>query len=141
MCDCIKKWILPALIAFGFVFVYEIIVHGQWLQADYEATSYLWRTPEAMKELCHFGMLATLASMFVLLKVFKIGYQGNGIIEGVRFGALMGVIFGLSAFSVYVHMPISMELAGKWFAVEFVKYVGIGVIFAFTASKCPICSK
>jgi len=139
------KWPLrcpdPALIAFGFIFVYEMFMHGKWLMPDYEATMHLWRSPEEMKELCHYGMVTTLISMFVLLKVFKIGYQGNGMGEGLRFGALIGVIFGLSAFSVYVHMPISIELAGKWFSVEFVKYIGVGLIFAFTASKCPICSK
>ena len=139
--NCLKKWIMPTLIAFGFVFVYEMFLHGQWLQADYEATSHLWRTPEDMKNFCQYGMGATLLSLLVLLKVFKIGYNNTGIAEGVRFGALIGLIMGLGAFMMYAYMPIPMELTMKWFGIEFTKYIGVGVIFAFTASKCPICIK
>lgn len=142
MMHCLKKWIIPAVLALAFACVYEMYVLQHFLMGDIMATNHIWRDmSNGFTHEHYYAAGAGILMMFVLLKIFKVGYQGTGLGEGIRFGALVGLFVGLMLFGMQGALPISTEFASKLLVFPIVEFIGIGFIFAFTASKCPICSK
>ncbi|MGE5199829.1 MAG: hypothetical protein ACM3H9_09325 [Rhodospirillaceae bacterium] len=62
------------------------------------------------------GLAATLLGFFVFAYAYAKGYEGGqGAVEGLRFGVLVGLL--LATFSVawnYVVLPVSGALAAAW---------------------------
>jgi len=60
--------------------------------------------------------ISSIVWAFIFVYVFARGYEGKGIMEGVRFGSIMGVFFSLPmALGTYGSMPIGFDLAAAWF--------------------------
>ena len=142
MMTCLKKWIIPATLALVFACVYEMFILKTFLMDDILATEHIWRDWQNGIEQAHiYAAIAGILMMFTALKIFKVGYNNTGLMEGIRFGALLGLFVGLMMFAMQGVLPISFELAAKLLVFPIIEFMGIGFIFAFTASKCPICSK
>jgi hypothetical protein len=74
-------------------------------------------------------MLTGLGVLFFFCYIFTKGYEGKGIAEGVRYGALMGLFVVLPS-AVYVIYPITAELAMIWYVSGVISFVIFGAIFA-----------
>jgi len=81
------------------------------------------------------GMAAMFVAMLVLAVLYALLYQGgSGLVEGARFGALIGV-FAVCAFVVhnYVNLNIGLTLtlqqAVAYFAEWTVTGIAIGLIY------------
>src|ERR1022692_764126 len=99
----------------------------------------VYRSLEAMKGVMTAGMAAMFVSMLVLAVMYAMLYQGgSGLLEGARFGALIGV-FSICAFVVhnYVNLNIGLKLtleqAAAYFAEWSVAGIVIGLIYRPTA--------
>jgi hypothetical protein len=76
------------------------------------------------------GMVAMLLSMLVLALIYAMLYRGGaGVVEGARFGALIGV-FAICAFVVhnYVNLNIGLKLTVEQGVVYFVEWVVTGIV-------------
>ncbi len=106
-----------AQIAFGYL-VYQGLVADQW-------TSPVFR--EALDVNFPLGLLASLAGLFLFSYMYAKGYEGgNGVQEGLRFGALVGLL--LVCFGTiwgFVAMPLSAVLT---------LYLSVGIVLQLTLS-------
>jgi hypothetical protein len=70
----------------------------------------VYRNQEDLKKVMTAGMAAMLLSMFVLTLLYAMLYRGgSGLLEGARFGALIGV-FAVCAFVIHNHVNLNIGL-------------------------------
>ena len=100
----------------GFVAVFFVLsvletVANMWLLADdYAATASLWRSPEEMKIWIFYVVYFFVALFFTI--IFSKGYEGKGMLEGVRYGVYVGCMMAIPmAYGTYASMPIPYTLA------------------------------
>jgi hypothetical protein len=90
----------------------------------------VYRSQQGQMSAMPVGMAAMLVAMFVLAVLYAMLYQGgSGVIEGARFGALIGV-FSVCAFVVhnYVNLNIGPKLTFQQAIAYFVEWVITGIV-------------
>ncbi|MFC1729420.1 hypothetical protein ACFL6I_03695 [candidate division KSB1 bacterium] len=124
-----KKWLLGSL---GVFVVYQILyylIHSVILVGAYEATLSVWRPAEEMKNWIPFLSTAIFALLFVF--IFTKGYEGKGIMEGVRYGFWMGLLISIpQAYTFYAVLDIPYSLAWQWWVYQTIQIVICGVVVA-----------
>lgn len=126
----IKKAVIAMIAVFAYIFVTDILIHGFALKGLYAATASAWR-PEAEMQSNMLWMCigqAILAKYFVW--IFAKGYEGKGVMEGVRFGTLMGLFVVGTYFVQYAVQPITLELLAAWSVLGTAQSIGAGVVAA-----------
>ena len=121
----------------AFVAVYVVgqvmgyLIHQVWLMETYASLASVWR-PEAEMASKMWIMFVTAATWsFFFCYVFARGYEGKGLAEGARYGAIIGLFFGISnAYDGYVIYPIPYSLALKWFLSGLAYCVVQGIVAA-----------
>jgi len=95
----------------------------------------VYRTQEGIKTTMPLGMAAMLVSILALAILYAMVYQGgSGIVEGTRFGVLIGV-FAIGAFVVhnYVNLNIGLKLTIQQAIAYFIEWtvtgLAIGLIY------------
>jgi len=123
----VKRFLLAALAVFVTFQILDFIIHMQLLSADYEASAELWR-PNMMDLMWVNYVTGVLLSLFFSY-VFARGYEGKGIMEGLRYGIIFGVGYHfVQLFSQYFVYPIPDALLLKWMAFGFVEFVIAGIV-------------
>ena len=92
----------------------------------------VYRPPESMKRVAPVGMVALLLSMMALAALYALAFRdGSSVVQGVRFGLLVGV-FSAGSFVLhnYVSLNIGLRLALLQAVASFVQWVGSGVVIA-----------
>jgi len=124
----------------GFVAVFvsmEILmflIHGVMLESAYQATKDVWR-PDMMSLMWIYHVLAVIGSFFFTL-IFSKGYEGKGIMEGVRYGLYVGIWMSSGmAYGSYSMINIPYSLALQWFFYGLAEYVIYGVVLAKVFGK------
>jgi hypothetical protein len=126
-----KRWIIASLVVFVASGLMELLIHGVLLVGAYEATAHLWRPEAEMSQNMWMFWLYGFIWSFILVYIFAKGYEGKGIMEGVRFGLLIGVFFSLPmSLGTYASMPITAGLAIGWFVYGVIEMTIMGVIAA-----------
>ena len=70
--------------------------------------------------------------------IFSKGYEGKGMMEGIRFGLAIGLMFQLSfSYSLYVYMPFPYSFALSTFLYGMVEMVVLGIIVAWIFGMKP----
>src|ERR1700737_911073 len=124
--------LLASLCAFVAYFIYGGILFGAlpWLRKEFAKYPAVYRTQEGIKSTMPFGMLA----MFVALVAIAVLYAmtpsgGRGIVEGARFGALIGV-FAIGSFVVhnYVNLNIGLKLTIQPSIAYLVQWIIVGIV-------------
>lgn len=131
-----KKVGIGALVVFVIIGVFGYIIHGLLLSAEYEATASLWRPMAEMKMWIFYVGYVFIAYFFTL--VFSKGYEGKGLMEGVRYGTYIAMIVSLpAAYGMYGMMEVPYSLALKWFLGGWVEFIlcGIALTFVFGSKK------
>ena len=129
-----KKYLLTALAAFGFVFIFEFVVHGVLLKDMYVETAHLWRTEEESKmQFITLGQIVyALATAFLFTKICDTEYFKN---NGLRYGLLLGILMASPTIASYCYMPVPLALWLSWVATELVKGLGTGIVIALIYSS------
>jgi hypothetical protein len=153
---CMKKCIISFIAVFAFLFIYDWLVHGQLLMADYQATVGTWRSQEEMQALfgwCiayHAALAAVITCFFKKFKKAQVvcicGTECQcsptcpckGAADcnsrcpiktgGVCFGMKVGLLLALSHSVAYLWLPIPGALAIKWFIAYLVQGIVAGAI-------------
>jgi len=125
----LKRFLLAAVGVFVVGRVLDYLIHWVLLRTDYEATQQLWRTEAEMKT----GLLLIVGAITALLFVyiFTKGYEGRGLLEGVRYGLIIGLFVSIPmAYNSYAVMPIPYSLALEWFLYGLAEYIILGIVAA-----------
>ncbi len=129
-----KKFWLGWISVFVVMSVFEAIVNMVLLASIYQATASLWR-PQAEMKIWLFYVVYAFVSFFFTL-IFSKGYEGKGIVEGIRYGIYMGMLMSVPmAYGTYAAMPIPYPLALQWFIYGLIEYVLAGIVLALIYGK------
>ena len=123
-----KLWLgfIAVLVVFEVV---SFIVNGVLLTSAYQATKNIWR-PDMMSLMWVFQVIMLIGAFFFVL-VFSKGYEGKGIIEGMRYGLYIGIWIGVGmAYGTYGMIAIPYSMALSWFFATVVQYVLAGIVAA-----------
>ncbi|MBI3005044.1 MAG: hypothetical protein HYY49_06460 [Ignavibacteriales bacterium] len=124
----------------GFIAVFvtleitAFLVNGLLLASTYESLKSLWRE-DMMSKMWIYHVITLIGSFFFTL-VFSKGYEGKGMMEGVRYGAYIGIWLSVGmAYGTYASIAIPYSLALQWFLYGVVEYIIAGVVLATVFAK------
>ncbi len=111
--------------------VYGYLIHEIGLSETYQSLASVFRPREEMDAMMWMMMVGGAVSLLLFCYIVTLGHEGKGIMEGVRYGILIG-LFASIPMSVdhYVIYPITGELAAIWFVTGVVGFVIAGAVFA-----------
>jgi hypothetical protein len=123
---------LASVAAFFAYFTVGGIAFGlmPWMKNEYLKYPNIYRSPEGIKGTMPLGMAFMFLAIVVLAVLYAMLYQGgSGIVEGARFGALIGV-FAIGSFVVhnYVNLQIGIKLTVQQGIAYFVEWVIVGLV-------------
>jgi hypothetical protein len=111
--------------------VYGYLIHEVGLSDTYQSLASIFRPEAEMMDMMWMMMLGSVFTLAVFCYVFTFGYQGKGIMEGVRYGFWMGLFLSIpTAVDQYVVFPLTGELAVIWFVTGVVGMMIAGAVFA-----------
>jgi hypothetical protein len=122
-----KRLIIAGIVIFIAVQFFDFIEHGLILREAYQATMNIWRMD--MNSVMWIMYVTALIFSFLFVYIFIKGYEGKGIVEGIRYGLLIGLLMtGINIFCQYVIYPIPFNLAIQWFIYDMIRFVIYGII-------------
>lgn len=125
----VKRFIAASLAVYIVSQALGYLVHGVLLAPVYEATKSIWRPDMQSKMWIEWVYGLTTAVLFTY--IFTKGYEGRGVMEGVRFGLLVGLLVSIPmAYGTYMSIPIPYYLALQWFLYG----TGVMILMGVTAA-------
>jgi len=125
----IKRFVAASLAVFVVSQILDFLIHGVILKATYESLKQLWR-PDMESKMWIMYLVGFITS-FLFTYIFVKGYEGKGILEGVRFGVVIGLFTSIPmAYGTYAMIAIPYSLALQWFAYGMVETIVMGIVVA-----------
>ena len=122
---------LAALGAFVMYFFLGFVTFTMpWLKNEFSKYPAVYRSQEGIRRVMPAGMAAMFIAMLVLALLFAMLYQGgSGLLEGARFGMLVGV-YAVCSFVIhnYVNLNIGLKLTLQQAAAYFVEWTAVGIV-------------
>jgi uncharacterized membrane protein YagU involved in acid resistance len=131
-----KKFWIAFVVVFLVMNALNFVVHDLLLGPTYRAEPVvsLFR-PEAQQMLWVHFVTAFVFSFFFTL-IFSKGYEGKGIMEGLRYGVYVGFLVAVPmAYDMFAVLPIPYHLALGWFLYGLAQYTILGVVVAAMYGK------
>lgn len=135
-CDMnFKRLLLAIVTVFAVLFASDWLIHGVLLKNAYQATAALWRPEAQMAQFClwMFGGQLLLSAGFCVIYTF--GHQARGMMEGVRFGALVALVLWSRDFVMYAVQPIPLYLIFYWMIGILVQLILAGIVVSLIYKK------
>ena len=127
----IKRFIIASVVVFVAASILGFLIHNVILMGTYESLTGIWRAKADMTSLMWIMYPVGLVVSFLFVYIFTKGYEGKGILEGLRYGIWIGLFVNLpAAFSQYVVYPIPFSLAIQWFIYGMLEFIIIGLVAA-----------
>jgi len=124
----------------GFVLVYvvyaalDILVNAVLLAPTFASVSHLFRPNEEMKMWVIFVSYLFFAFFFTF--IFSKGYEGKGILEGVRYGFYVALMMALPYnYMMYAVMPLPYSMAFQGFLYGTIELIICGIVLALVFGK------
>jgi len=109
--------------------ILNYLIHGVLLMSTYEALAQLWR-PD-MDRLMWLQFVTPLFTCFFFVYIFARGYEGRGIMEGVRFGLIIWAFMSIPfAYGQYMAYPLPYGLIWDWLIADLVTFLVFGILAA-----------
>ena len=125
-----KQNLLATVVVFIAWTIIDFLTHGRLLMEAYEATAHLWRSEQDMNPVLMSGV--TLIYSFCFVALYQYFVNPKSLSTGLKFGALFGLAAGvIGGIGSYVYLPISLQLAGSWFAISLVELTAAGAIAGY----------
>jgi hypothetical protein len=129
-----KKVLIGFVVVFVAMIVMSYIVDYLLLGSTYESLKNIWR-PD-MNSMTWIYYIIMLVGSFFFSFIFSKGYEGKGIMEGVRYGLYIGIWMSIGmAYGTYAMIAIPHSLALQWFIYGVVQYMIYGVLLALVFGK------
>jgi len=122
-----KKLSISVIVIFIVYEIFNFVIHGAILGGFYEELASTWR--QDMGQFMWIMNIGDLILAFFFVYIFARGYEGKGIMEGVRFGlyvtGLLTVPGMLAQFTIY---NVTFTLTILWIIFGCIQMVVSGVI-------------
>jgi len=135
-----KKLWIGFIVIFIAMAVLNMIIHGFILSSMYQTdeVSKIMRPESEMNSMMWIYYVVYIIQAFFFTFVFSKGYEGKGIMEGVRYGLYMGLLMATPmAYASYAMYPMPYSLALQWFIYGIIQYIILGVIIALVYKNKP----
>ncbi|TDJ35416.1 MAG: hypothetical protein E2O56_01055 [Gammaproteobacteria bacterium] len=124
-----KSFAITVVVLYVLQQVLGYLMHQVWLTPVYEELAAVFRPRAEMDQMLWIFFATSAVWVLVFTYIFVRGREGKGIMEGVRYGALMGLFYNLTiAYDSYVIYPITSSLALKWFLGGIAISIILGVV-------------
>ncbi len=127
-----KRVFIAGLVVFVYTFLFEFVLHAFVLGGLYTEQEHLLRQQDQSSIVYLLLMLLGFLLMsFGFCYIFAKGYENKGMMEGLRFGLLIGATFGVSTALVeYSVFPIPGSWITGWVAGYLIQWIVAGLIVA-----------
>lgn len=126
-----KRYLTGALIVWVFIFLYEYILHGVILSGTYQQIVHLLRPEEDMASFFGLVLAGELILAFGFCFIFIKGREGSGLMEGLRYGLVVGLTFGAGSVLIdHAVFPYPESMTFGLIAGYVVEMILAGLIFA-----------
>ncbi len=124
-----KSFAITVVVLYVLQQVLGYLMHQVWLTPVYDELAAVFRPRAEMDQMLWIFFATSAVWVLVFTYIFVRGREGKGIMEGVRYGALMGLFYNLTiAYDSYVIYPITSSLALKWFLGGIAISIILGVV-------------
>jgi hypothetical protein len=132
---------LASIAAFFAYFAFGGLVFGllPWMKNEYLKYPNVYRSQEGIKSTMPVGMAFMFLAIVVLAVMYAMLYRGgSGVVEGARFGALIGV-FAIGSFVVhnYVNLQIGIKVTVQQGIAYFAEWVIVGLVIGLIYRPAP----
>ncbi len=122
-----KKIITATFIVYIVHEILNFVIHAVILGPTYQAMTGVWR--ENMESLMWVMYLAEVVFIYFFVFIFARGYEGRGVMEGVRYGLIIASLTMIPGmFAQYVTFDISLNLTLIWIAFGYIQLVIDGIV-------------
>ena len=128
-----KKLLVTFIVVYILLEAMGYLIHGVILSSTYEMEEVkaAFRPEAEMNSNMWIVWLTDLVWAFFFVFFFAKGYEGKGIMEGLRFGFYMGLFWSLvSSYQSYAFIPMPYSLAFQWFIFGMITMLILGVVAA-----------
>ena len=127
----VKRFVLACVAVYLVYQVMSFVINMFILGDTYQALASVWR-PEAEMMSKMWIMFLTSAVWTVLFcYIFTRGYENKGVMEGVRYGLVIGLFVGIPfSYESYAIYPITIGLAHAWVILTVVISIACGAVLA-----------
>lgn len=121
----------------GFVVVYIVmqamgfVIHEVMMADTYASLGNVLRGETEMMDMMWMMMISAAVMVFMFCYIFTKGYEGRGIVEGIRFGLMIGIMMaGPMAIDPHVIFPLPADVATLWLLSGVGSLMVSGAVFA-----------
>jgi hypothetical protein len=110
------------------------------LQKEFMNYPAVYRSKDDMKRVMPMGMISILVGIFVVAVLYAMAYPaGGGVLDGARFGALIGV-FAVCGFALHNHMlmNIGLKLTVGQAISSFVQWLVVGIVISLIYAPATV---
>jgi hypothetical protein len=110
-----------------------------WLRKEFLEYPAVYRTQDDMKRVMPMGMISILVAILVVAVLYAMAYPaGGGVVDGARFGALIGV-FAVCGFALHNHMllNIGIKLTVGQAIAYFLQWLAVGIVISLIYAPAP----
>jgi len=128
-----KKLLVAFIVVYVLLEVMSYIIHGVILSSTYKMPEVqaAFRPEAEMNSNMWIVWVTDIIWSFFFVFFFAKGYEGKGIMEGLRFGFYMGLFWALvSSYQSYAFVPMPYSLAFQWFIFGMIEMLILGVVAA-----------
>ena len=123
-----KRYIIASLIVFVAVVILDWIIHGLILSGTYKGYPEFF-VSEITGGSIILEIIAGLIFGFIFCFIFAKGYEGKGILEGVRYGLWIGILLFLpSMFCSWAFIKLPKSLPFWWLILGVIQMIILGII-------------
>ena len=111
-----------------------------WLQKEFRKHPAVYRTQDDMKRVMPMGMISILVGIFVVAVLYAMAHPaGGGVLDGARFGALIGV-FAVCGFALHNHMllNVGLKLTVGQAISSFVQWLVVGIVISLIYAPATV---
>ena len=124
-----KKFLLASLAVFITLQILDFVIHNLLLGSVYESIQEAFR-PDMMDKMWIMYLTGIIFSL-LFVYIFSKGYEGKGIIEGAKYGLIIGLVVHLvGSYNQYVVYPLPYSLVLKWFLYGTLELMIAGIVLA-----------
>ncbi len=130
-----KKLLICTLAVFLGIVFSDFVIHGIILKDLYMETANLWRPEAEMSAFMGHMFLGQFILAFFFSLIFAQGYRSTGVMEGVRYGLILGGLEMGRNFIMHSVQPIPVGLTLSWIVFAFIQFVFVGIIASLVYGK------
>lgn len=110
--------------------VFNMFYHGHFMMPAYLETASMWRNMAEMKQYMAYCYLGHLILVSIAGIIFARGYDNKGLMEGFRFGLLIGLFMSSQIVVGFAYNPWPNYLFTGWIVGSLLEGIVIGLMLA-----------